>query len=68
MGLDFWQHFYSKALIENPLLVIFTLFSSNLICHCQIWEQDQNEEFKDIEKTLRKGNRDYKFPALKCSS
>ena len=40
------------------------LFSAPLIYGCQIWGQDQNEEFKKIEKLQEKGIRIISFLPL----
>ena len=53
--------FYSKALIENPLYIYFSLFNSNLIYDCQIWGQDQSDEFKKVEKLQEKAIRIISF-------
>ena len=42
----------------------FSLFNSNLIYGCQIWGQDQNEEFKKIEKLQEKVIRIINFLPL----
>ena len=49
MGLDFAKikHFTPKHLLKTSY---FSLINSNLIYGCQ----DQNEEFKKIEKLLKK--------------
>ena len=59
--------FYSKALIENPLYIYFSLFNSNLTYGCQIWGQDQNEEFKKIEKLQEKAIRIISFLPLNAT-
>ena len=40
------RHFTPKHLLKT---LYFSLFNSNLIYGCQIWGQDQNEEFKKIK-------------------
>ena len=45
------RHFTPKHLLKT---LYFSLFNSNLIYGCQIWGQDQNEEFKKIEKLQEK--------------
>ena len=42
----------------------FSLFNSDLIYGCQIWGQDQNEEFKKIEKLQEKAIRIISFLPL----
>ena len=47
------RHFTPKHLLKT--LYFSSLFNSNLIYGCQkIWGQDQNEEFKKIEKLQQK--------------
>ena len=60
---------YQGQLYGNSFVMELT-FDSNLIYGCQIWGQDQNEEFKKIEKLPEKVLRfmDNKFPSLKYSS
>ena len=41
------RDFTPKHLLKT---LYFSLFNSNLIYGCQIWGQDQNEEFKKVEK------------------
>ena len=48
------RHFPQKHLLKT---FYFSLFNSNLIYGCQIWGQDQNEEFKKIEKLQEKAIR-----------
>ena len=45
----------------------FSLFKSNLIYDCQIWGQDQNEEFKKIEKLQEKAIRIISFLPLNAT-
>ena len=45
------RHFSPKHLLKT---LYFSLFNSNLIYGCQIWGQDQSEEFKKIEKLQEK--------------
>ena len=58
------RHFTPTQLLKT---LYFSLCNSNLIYGCQMWGQDQNEEFKKIENST-KSNKDNKFPPLKCSS
>ena len=39
----------------------FSLFNSNLIYDCQIWGQDQSDEFKKVEKLQEKAIRIISF-------
>ena len=48
------RHFTPNQLLRT---LYFLLFNSNLIYGCQIWGQDQNEEFKKIEKLQEKSLR-----------
>ena len=45
------RHFTPKHFLKT---LYFSLFNSNLIYGCQIWGQDQNDEFKKIEKLQEK--------------
>ena len=54
MGLDVWakiRHFTPKQLLKA---LYFSLFNSKLIYRYQIWGQDQNKEFKKVEKLQEK--------------
>ena len=55
------RHFTPKQLLKT---LYFSLFNSNLIYGCQIWGQDQNEEFKKIEKLQEKALRIIHFLPL----
>ena len=55
------RHFTPKHLLKT---LYFSLFNSNLIYGCQIWGQDQNEEFKKIEKLQEKAIRIISFLPL----
>ena len=55
------RHFTPKQLLKT---LYFSLFNSNLIYGCQIWGQDQNEEFKKIEKLPEKAIRITNFLPL----
>ena len=55
------RHFTRKHLLKT---LHFSLFNSNLIYGCQIWGQDQNEEFKKIEKLQEKAIRIINFIPL----
>ena len=55
------RHFTPKHLLKT---LYFSLFNSNLIYGCQTWGQDQNEEFKKIEKLQEKAIRIINFLPL----
>ena len=55
------RHFTPKHLLKT---LYFLLFNSNLIYGCQIWGQDQNEEFKKMEKLQEKAIRIINFLPL----
>ena len=55
------RHFTPKHLLKT---LYFSLFNSNLVYGCQIWGQDQNEEFKKIEKLQVKAIRIINFLPL----
>ena len=58
------RHFTPKHLLKT---LYFSLFNSNLIYGCQIWGQDQNEEFKKIEKLQEKAIRIISFLPLNAT-
>ena len=58
------RHFTSKHLLKT---LYFSLCNSNLIYGCQIWGQDQNEEFKKIEKLQEKAIRIISFLPLNAT-
>ena len=58
------RHFTPKHLLKT---LYFSLFNSNLIYGCQIWGQDQNEEFKKIEKLQEKAIRIISFLPLSAT-
>ena len=58
------RHFTPKHLLKT---LYFSLFNSNLIYYCQIWGQDQNEEFKKIEKLQEKTIRIISFLSLNAT-
>ena len=55
------RHFTPKHLLKT---LYFSFFNSNLIYGCQIWGQDQNEEFKKMEKLREKAIRIINFLPL----
>ena len=55
------RYFTSKHLLKT---LYFSLFTSKLIYGCQIWGQDQNEEFKKIERLQEKAIRIINFLPL----
>ena len=55
------RHFTPKQLLKT---LYFLLFNSDLIYGCQIWGQDQNEEFKKMEKLREKAIRIINFLPL----
>ena len=58
------RNFTPKHLLKT---LYFSLFNSNLIYGCQIWGQDQNEEFKKIEKLQEKAIRIISFLPLNAT-
>ena len=58
------RHFTPKHLLKT---LYFSLFNSNLIYGCQIWGQDQNEEFKKIEKLQEKAIMIISFSPLNAT-
>ena len=57
-------HFTPKHLLKT---LYFSLFNSNLIYRCHIWGQDQNEEFRKIEKLQQKAIRIIIFLSLNAT-
>ena len=53
------RHFTPKHMLLKTLY--FSLFNSDLIYGCQIWGQNQNEEFKKIEELQEKAMRIINF-------
>ena len=58
------RHFTSRHLLKT---LYFSLFNLNLIYGCQICWQDQNEEFKNIEKLQEKALRIISFLPLNAT-
>ena len=52
--IELLADFTPKHLLKT---LYFLLFNSDLIYGCQIWGQDQNEEFKKIEELQEKAIR-----------